>query len=163
MKKYHIVYKTTNKITNKIYVGLHSTNSINDKYLGSGWALKSAIKKYGRHNFKKEILYVFPTRKEARKKEALIVDKEFCKRLDTYNIAVGGLGVEDQYGEKNHMYGKEAPNSKKVKAVHKDGTIVKADSIEKLSKIINIARNNIRNLINKNIQGKKGWKVTLID
>jgi len=163
MKKYHVVYKTTNIVNNKIYIGLHSTNNIQDRYLGSGWVLKEAIKKYGRDKFVKKILYVYHTREKARSKEAEIVDEEFCKRLDTYNLAVGGMGVEDQIGSKNHMYGKVAHNAKKVKAVHKDGTVIITDSIDSLSKLINIARGNIRNLIKKNIQGKLGWKVTLID
>lgn len=53
MKKYHVVYKTTNTLNNKIYVGLHSTNNINDNYIGSGYVLKDAIKKYGKSKFKK--------------------------------------------------------------------------------------------------------------
>lgn len=163
MKKYHVVYKTTNIVNNKIYVGLHSTDNINDSYLGSGWVLKQALKKYGKDKFIKEILYVFHTREEARKMEASIVDQEFCNRGDTYNLAIGGMGVEDQSGERNHMFGKQAPNAKKVKAVHKDGTVVIANSIEELSQHISIARGNIRNLINKGIQGKKGYKVTLVE
>jgi hypothetical protein len=163
MKKYHVVYKTTNTVNNKIYVGLHSTYNTHDSYLGSGWALKAAVTKYGKDKFVKEILYVYHTRGEARKKEAEIVDEEFCKRLDTYNLAVGGMGVEDQYGEKNPMYGKQAPNAKKVKAVHKDNTVIVANSIEELSKHISISRGNIRNLINKGIQGKKGYTVTLVE
>lgn len=163
MKKYHVVYKTTNTVNNKIYVGLHSTNNINDNYIGSGYVIKDAIKKYGKSKFKKEIIYVFNSREEARKMEAFIVDEDFCKRNDTYNLVEGGMGVENQYGNNNHMFGKQATNAKKVKAIHKDGTIVIANSIEELSKHISIARGNIRNLIKKNIQGKLGWKVTLIE
>lgn len=51
-----VVYKTTNLIDNKIYIGKDSNN--NPKYLGSGKVLKQAIKKYGRENFIKEILEV---------------------------------------------------------------------------------------------------------
>ena len=163
MKKYHVVYKTTNIVNNKIYIGLHSTNNINDNYIGSGYVLKEAIKKYGKSKFKKEILYVFNSRDEARKMEASIVDKDFCKRKDTYNLTEGGMGVENQFGSNNHMYGKQAPNAKKVKAIHKDGTVVIANSMEELSKHISIARGNIRNLIKKNTQGKLGWIVTLIE
>lgn len=161
--KYHIVYKTTNTVNNKIYVGLHSTDNLNDNYLGSGWVLKDAINKYGIDKFRKEILYVFSSRSEAREKEAIIVDKAFCDRKDTYNLTIGGMGVENQWGSNNHRYNKIAHNSKKVKATHKDGTIIVSDSIEKLSKLICIKRANIRNLINKNIQGRKGWKVTLVE
>lgn len=94
--KYHIIYKTTNTVNNKIYVGMHSTDNINDRYMGSGWILKNAIKKYGRDKFVKEVLYVYSNRQEARQMESLIVDEDFCKRLDTYNTAVGGMGVENQ-------------------------------------------------------------------
>lgn len=161
--KYHIVYKTTNTVNNKIYVGMHSTDNINDRYMGSGWILKNAIKKYGRDKFVKEVLYVYSNRQEARQMESLIVDEDFCKRLDTYNTAVGGMGVENQWGSNNHMFGKTAYNAKKVKAVHKDGREVIANSITELSKIVNISNNNITNLINKAIIGKKGWKVTLVE
>jgi len=162
-KQYHVVYKTTNTINNKIYIGLHSTNKVDDNYLGSGWVLKDAIKKYGRDKFTKDVLYVYSTRKEARQTEALIVDEEFCLRKDTYNLAVGGMGVEDQTGSNNHRFGKKALNAKKVMAVHKDGRVVIAESIRELSDSIGIARGNIRNLINKNIRGKLGWNVTLVE
>ena len=59
---YHYVYKTINLINNKYYIGVHSTSKLNDKYLGSGQIIKSAILKYGRSNFKLEILKYFETR-----------------------------------------------------------------------------------------------------
>lgn len=163
MKKYHVVYKTTNTVNNKIYVGLHSTDDLNDSYLGSGHILKEAIKKYGRDKFIKEILYVFPSRKEARRMEASIVDEEFVARPDTYNLTVGGMGVEDQTGEKNHMYGKIAHNSRKVRAEHKDGRVVVAESIRALTDLIGITRGNIRQLIKTGRRGWRGWIVTEIE
>jgi len=48
---HYIVYKTTNLINKKIYIGIHSTENINDGYLGSGTALKRAIAKHGKENF----------------------------------------------------------------------------------------------------------------
>lgn len=53
---YFYVYKTTNLINGKIYVGAHSTYLIEDGYMGSGKGIKAAIKKYGRSNFKRELL-----------------------------------------------------------------------------------------------------------
>lgn len=161
--KYHIVYKTTNTVNNKIYIGIHSTDNLQDNYIGSGYVLKEAIKKYGRDKFIKEVLYTFNTRDEARHMEALIVDEDFIQRKDTYNLTVGGMGVENQIGERNHRYGKPAINCKKVKAEHINGTSIIANSIQELSSLINIDRANIRNLINKNIRGKRGWKVTLVE
>lgn len=89
-KLYHIVYKTTNKINGKVYYGVHSTNIINDNYIGSGKLLKKAIKKYGKENFIKEILEVFKTRKEASKFENIIVNELIINDNNYYNLKTGG-------------------------------------------------------------------------
>jgi hypothetical protein len=160
--KYHIIYKTTNLVNNKIYVGLHSTNNLEDRYLGSGWVLKDAIEKYGRDKFVREILYVFNNREDCRKMEALIVDAEFVQRKDTYNLQVGGMGVENQWGESNHMFGKIAHNAKELIATHKDGTVLTSTSIKVMEGLINIDRANIRKLIKTGKYGRRGWKVELV-
>lgn len=49
-----VIYITTNLINGKKYIGRDSKND--PTYLGSGHALMRAMKKYGRHNFKKEII-----------------------------------------------------------------------------------------------------------
>jgi len=49
-----IIYKITNLVNNKIYIG--QTNGNRKNYLGGGKILKLAFKKYGRCNFKKEII-----------------------------------------------------------------------------------------------------------
>jgi hypothetical protein len=97
MKKYHIVYKTTNLLNGKFYIGVHSTNNLNDNYFGSGDALLKAIKKYGRKNFKREILECFNTREEAFKKEEVIVTEEFINRDDNYNTKVGGASSVENH------------------------------------------------------------------
>lgn len=51
----NIIYKTTNLVNGKIYVGQHYT-SADDGYLGSGNILIQSIKKYGKENFIREIL-----------------------------------------------------------------------------------------------------------
>jgi hypothetical protein len=55
--KYYTIYKTTNLINGKIYIGKHETSDLNDTYMGSGKVLMNAIKKYGKDSFKKEILF----------------------------------------------------------------------------------------------------------
>ena len=43
--EFYLIYKTTNLLNNKIYIGSHRTDNIEDDYLGSGTLLKQAIKK----------------------------------------------------------------------------------------------------------------------
>lgn len=89
---FYTIYKITNVIDGKIYVGKHQTNDLNDGYMGSGKRLKHAIKKHGIENFRKDILFCFHTESEMNSKEAEIVTEEFCLREDTYNLCVGGNG-----------------------------------------------------------------------
>lgn len=88
--KTYTVYKTTNLVNSKIYVGVHKTDNPNDSYLGSGVYIKEAIKLYGKKSFKKEILATFDNAEEAYKFESEYVNIEFVKRDDTYNLVCGG-------------------------------------------------------------------------
>lgn len=49
----YTVYKITNTINNKYYIGVHKTQNPNDLYFGNGAAIKQAIKKYKKENFTK--------------------------------------------------------------------------------------------------------------
>ncbi len=89
---YYLIYKTTNLINNKIYIGKHKTKDKNDAYLGSGTILQKAVQKYGSENFKKEILFECSSEQEMNLLEEDIVDLEFISRLDTYNVTLGGFG-----------------------------------------------------------------------
>lgn len=91
-RKFHIIYQTTNLVNNMIYVGAHSTDLLEDGYLGSGHRLTLAIEKYGIEKFKREILFIFENPIEMFNKEAEIVNEEFLKRSDVYNIVTGGFG-----------------------------------------------------------------------
>ena len=89
-RKFHYVYKTTNTINNKYYIGLRSSEKLNDGYLGSGVLLKRAIQKYGKEFFVKEILVVFGSREEASLYEQKIITKEMVQDAECYNLCVGG-------------------------------------------------------------------------
>ena len=101
----YIVYQTVNKINNKIYVGVHGTETPDefDGYLGNGVSIyrpatymnpktpfQYAVKKYGVKNFIRTTLQTFDIEKDAYKLEEQIVNKEFLKREDVYNLALGG-------------------------------------------------------------------------
>ena len=50
------IYKVTNKINGKIYIGQTSKND--ETYLGSGTIITKAVLKYGRDSFIKEIINI---------------------------------------------------------------------------------------------------------
>lgn len=160
---FHFIYKTTNTITKKIYIGAHSTENINDGYLGSGKQLKDAIKKYGIDNFTREILEFFDSREKAFEREAEVVTEDFIKKTNTYNMCPGGLGCstkteqfklqvskklkgrilteehkkkisQAQMGEKNHRYGKPNPNTPKLRGKD-NGMFGKTHSLETKKRI----------------------------
>lgn len=95
MKKYYLVYKTTCLLNGKIYIGKHETFDLNDGYLGSGVLIRRAIEKYGRENFKREILFECSSVGEMNAKEAELVNEDFLRRNDVYNLKSGGDGGWD--------------------------------------------------------------------
>lgn len=92
---YYTVYKITNLINNKIYIGKHKTSNLDDTYMGSGKILKHAIKKHGIDNFIKEYLFIFDNEEDMNNKENEIVSEKFIKEDTNYNINVGGDGGWD--------------------------------------------------------------------
>src|SRR5699024_4588833 len=102
MKNY-VVYKITNKINNKIYIGV--TNNTKNRWSGNGYQYKdkskegnrrpfwNAIKKYGWDNFKKEILIKNLTKEAAYKKEIQMIKIfDSTNKEKGYNLSPGGNG-----------------------------------------------------------------------
>jgi hypothetical protein len=85
---YYLIYKITNIINGKYYIGKHKTNQVDDGYMGSGKLIVAAIRKYGIDNFTKEILHYCISEEEMNAKETeLVVVNE-----QTYNLCPGGHG-----------------------------------------------------------------------
>ena len=85
---FYTIYKITNKINNKYYIGMHQTSNLDDGYMGSGKLIKRAIQKYSIENFTKEILHVFDNEEDMKNKEKeLVVINEM-----SYNLCDGGHG-----------------------------------------------------------------------
>jgi hypothetical protein len=100
MKKYHYSYITTNIINGKKYVGDHSTNNIDDGYLGSGLYLKRAIKKYGKENFNKKIISFFNCKGDAFNEQKKLIIKYNSLRPNGYNISpTGGHNVKNCFSK----------------------------------------------------------------
>lgn len=89
-KQYHYFYKIENIINGFYYYGIHSTNNLNDGYMGSGRKLKRAQQIYGIENFVKTILKYFDTREECANYEALIVNEQCINDPECYNVVLGG-------------------------------------------------------------------------
>ena len=118
-KACYYLYEVTNLVNRKTYIGQHITDNLEDGYLGSGQALKRAIKKYGKKNFKKEILLFARNQQALNILEMMAVTPEHCERRDNYNLREGGgskgrLCSETKKrisaaksGPKNHNYGKK--------------------------------------------------------
>lgn len=87
---YHYLYKITNDFDECYYYGIHSTENLEDSYMGSGTRLWNAYRKHGLWHFTKEILEYFETRELALKREAEIVNEDLIKDPLCYNIVLGG-------------------------------------------------------------------------
>jgi len=108
MKINYCVYKITNLINYKIYIGKDKYN--NPKYMGSGKILKLAYKKYGILNFTKEIICFCDNEDEYNEREKFYIKEYNSFAPIGYNINIGGKGGDNF---KNH------PDKEKVKNVFK--------------------------------------------
>ena len=167
MKKYYYLYQIRNKNNGMIYIGVHVTKRLKNKYMGSGTKIREAIKNEGIENFEKTILEFFDNHKKLLEREAEIVNEDFIAREDTYNIMLGGgkltrLGfvpVKDKNGKitivsKNN---KRYINGDLVH--HTKGQITVKD---KYGNYFNVDKNNPRYLSGELVGNQKG-KITVKD
>lgn len=105
----HIIYKITNNLNGRYYIGRHSTNNVDDGYMGSGLGIKNAIEKYGVENFTKEIIAEAASSSALWDLERDIVNESVVKDPMSYNMAYGGkhyldgLSENDQESFKEHQ------------------------------------------------------------
>ena len=117
-KYYGCIYKTTNLINGKMYIGqtTYPERVINKKYFGSGIAINNAINKYGRSNFKSEIICYAKDKEELNLLEQQNIIRYITISPNGYNLMSGGAQggrhgedsrkriSENNLGEKNGMY-----------------------------------------------------------
>lgn len=113
------IYKITNKVTNKIYIGQskdvtlrwkrHCWESNNPKRCKS--YLHKSIKKHGSDNFCVEVIHDSLTRDEANLKEIELISYYKSNQDEYgYNITTGGLGHKGVFGDKHPMFGVKRPD-----------------------------------------------------
>lgn len=91
-RSYHFLYRTVCITTGRHYIGMHSTDKIDDGYLGSGRWLRNSVEKYGAASHKREILQFFKSREELRIAERSRIDEIFLRDPLTMNLHLGGDG-----------------------------------------------------------------------
>jgi group I intron endonuclease len=138
-----IIYKTTNLINGKIYIGQDFKN--NPKYLGSGKLLKLAVKKYGIDNFSKETLCVCSNEKELDEKEIFYIKKFNSTNRDFgYNICEGGRSYRVMIAENNANFGKKMSEETKEKLRQKRKLQKMSDKEKERLRILFTGANNPR-------------------
>ncbi len=105
MEQQYIVYKTTNLVNNKYYIGVHHVKGRNS-YLGSGKLLKQAINKYGKDKFKRETLFEYNDPDDAYNKEKELVTEDVVNDKMSYNLTLGGGKPPGYSGKDHYLYGK---------------------------------------------------------
>lgn len=122
---YNILYKTTCLIDGKVYIGVHSTDDLNDNYIGYGiygncsYTIEKAraktrresigehVSRYGVENFVRENILFFDDMDTALSQERLVVDREWARDSRTLNVKIGGVKPPKRKGEQNGNYNRK--------------------------------------------------------
>lgn len=108
-KKFHFIYKTTCLVTNRYYIGMHSTDDLEDGYIGSGTRLARSVRKYSKEQHRCEIIEFLPDREALRLREREIVNEEKVIDQECMNLIMGGGAfdlTQEQYSARNGKCGK---------------------------------------------------------
>jgi group I intron endonuclease len=153
---YYGLYKITNLVNGKMYIGQHVTDNLDDGYMGSGKLMKRALSKYGAENFRKEWLGFYEDEEELNYMERVFVDETWISRADTYNLQIGG-GLRQSEAVKLKMQlshiGKPSWNKGLPKEMQpRFGKTTSAQTRRKISERAKISQ---RGRIHPELRGKK--------
>lgn len=174
-----IVYKTTNTVNDKYYIGKHRIGPKSDTYLGSGRDLNIDVRLYGRDKFIRETLYICDNETECFRVEAELVTEETVADPQCYNITTGGRGGRTQSESTKKLISEAVKNEWKDNdervlanrerfiALHRAGKVGKASLTQESRKLLSTKSKNrwadceykqkVSSAISK---GKKGLKQT---
>jgi len=148
----YYIYKITNNINGRYYFGKRhysGLNANNDSYLGSGTAITSAVKKYGKENFSKLVIAYAKDSEDLKSLEKRIIGNLYETDPKCYNLKAGG----DKGGlskETKLKISKAASNpskaTRKKMAIAKLGVTLTAAHKNKIS---NALKGNIKSELTK--------------
>lgn len=94
---YGYIYKFTNLINDKVYVGKHKYDKprLDERYLTSGTLIKQSIDKHGLNNFSHELICCCDSLEELNEKEIFYIKYFDCKVPNGYNMTNGGDGISE--------------------------------------------------------------------
>ena len=135
-KTIHYLYKTTCNVTNRYYIGMHSTNNLEDGYMGSGKRLRRSIRKYGEGNHTKEILGFYDTRELLVEAEIKVITPDMVDDKDCMNLTLGGNGSFETLNKRglNNSANQCSLGGKKFSQMRKGNPELDKEYREKLSK-----------------------------
>ncbi len=117
MEVYGVIYKLTNNLNCKAYVG-QTTRSIEVRFREHAVAdsrIGNAIRKYGAENFSCEVVEECESRAELDEREIFWIAHFDCKSPNGYNLTDGGEGGSGLCGEDSYWFGKNLPAEACVK------------------------------------------------
>ena len=141
---YGYIYVITNLINGKRYVGknVFDNKSMWKSYMGSGVFIKQAIKKYGKENFKKDIIHICYSQEELEQDEVNIISfLNADNSYDYYNVV------------RNKLDFKKYNHTKKAEIKRKNSVAVYDSSTGCVYRSISLAAA----LSNNSITSIKGW------
>lgn len=146
----HYIYKTTCTVTNRYYIGMHSTSNIDDGYLGSGKRLRRSIRKYGKNNHSKEILEYCQSRAELVVRERELITEQHLSHELCMNLMSSGTGG---FISAEHMKKCSAAGVKAYLNKVKTDLVFRAEYKERLKAIrinhITSGNHNFKTFLNK--------------
>ena len=101
-KKFHFIYKITNTKNGKYYLGMHSTDNLEDDYMGSGKMIKRSIRKHGLEFHSKEILEFIDNRESLKIREKEIINEIILQDPLCMNLKKGGEGGGKFYSKEHY-------------------------------------------------------------
>lgn len=146
MEKQYFIYLTTNLVNNKKYIGQHK-GFINDNYLGSGIQIKKALEKYGKNNFKREILEICQEHELDEKEKFWINYYDAFNSNQFYNLSEGGQNGDGWQAA--HRWFKSHPE---------EAQQIYLNSLNRLNKWRQEHPEEVKNNINKMLEGNKKWR-----